>query len=131
MPRGAAVVYPKDAAQIMGGADIFPGARVVEAGVGSGALTLSLLRAIGLTEAPGYGDRIQPLRGRDQQQIHWPWPGFTQGAGGQQPTVARAPVVHEADFQIALQGQVLQAIVTDDDLDIGVSLQEQPGHLQA
>ena len=41
MPRGAAVVYPKDAAQILTGADIFPGARVLEAGVGSGALTLS------------------------------------------------------------------------------------------
>src|SRR5699024_1076626 len=47
MPRGAAVVYPKDAAQILVGADIFPGARVIEAGVGSGALTMSLLRAIG------------------------------------------------------------------------------------
>jgi tRNA (adenine57-N1/adenine58-N1)-methyltransferase len=49
MPRGAAVVYPKDAAQILMGADIFPGARVVEAGVGSGALTCSLLRAVGPT----------------------------------------------------------------------------------
>src|SRR5690625_2411401 len=47
MPRGAAVVYPKDAAQIVAMADIFPGARVVEAGVGSGALTMSLLRAVG------------------------------------------------------------------------------------
>jgi tRNA (adenine57-N1/adenine58-N1)-methyltransferase catalytic subunit len=47
MPRGAAVVYPKDAAQIVMMADIFPGARVVEAGVGSGALTMSLLRAVG------------------------------------------------------------------------------------
>ena len=47
MPRGAAVVYPKDAAQIVTLADIFPGARVVEAGVGSGALTCSLLRAVG------------------------------------------------------------------------------------
>jgi len=47
MPRGAAVVYPKDAAQIVTMADIFPGAHVVEAGVGSGALTCSLLRAIG------------------------------------------------------------------------------------
>jgi tRNA (adenine57-N1/adenine58-N1)-methyltransferase len=47
MPRGAAVVYPKDAAQIVTMADIFPGARVVEAGVGSGALTCSLLRAVG------------------------------------------------------------------------------------
>ncbi|MFB7842393.1 tRNA (adenine-N1)-methyltransferase [Microbacterium sp. NPDC056052] len=47
MPRGAAIVYPKDAAQILTQADIFPGATVVEAGVGSGALSLSLLRAIG------------------------------------------------------------------------------------
>ncbi len=47
MPRGAAVVYPKDAAQIVAFADIFPGAHVVEAGVGSGALTCSLLRAVG------------------------------------------------------------------------------------
>jgi tRNA (adenine57-N1/adenine58-N1)-methyltransferase catalytic subunit len=49
MPRGAAVVYPKDAAQIVAMADVFPGARVVEAGVGSGALTMSLLRAAGPT----------------------------------------------------------------------------------
>ncbi|MGQ1797249.1 tRNA (adenine-N1)-methyltransferase [Kocuria oceani] len=47
MPRGAAVVYPKDAGQIVTMADIFPGARVVEAGVGSGALSISLLRAVG------------------------------------------------------------------------------------
>ncbi|HYO86545.1 MAG TPA: tRNA (adenine-N1)-methyltransferase [Dermatophilaceae bacterium] len=49
MPRGAAVVYPKDAAQIVAMADVFPGARVVEAGVGSGALSMSLLRAVGDT----------------------------------------------------------------------------------
>ncbi|MFC0581001.1 tRNA (adenine-N1)-methyltransferase [Micrococcoides hystricis] len=47
MPRGATVVYPKDAGQIITMADIFPGASVVEAGVGSGALSISLLRAIG------------------------------------------------------------------------------------
>jgi tRNA (adenine57-N1/adenine58-N1)-methyltransferase len=47
MPRGAAVVYPKDAGQIVQMADIFPGAVVVEAGVGSGALSMSLLRAVG------------------------------------------------------------------------------------
>lgn len=47
MPRGAAIVYPKDAAQILSLGDIFPGARVVEAGVGSGALSLHLLRAVG------------------------------------------------------------------------------------
>lgn len=47
MPRGAAVVYPKDAGQIVTMGDIYPGARVIEAGVGSGALTMSLLRAVG------------------------------------------------------------------------------------
>jgi tRNA (adenine57-N1/adenine58-N1)-methyltransferase len=47
MPRGAAIVYPKDAAQILAQADVFPGATVVEAGVGSGALSLWLLRAVG------------------------------------------------------------------------------------
>lgn len=47
MPRGAAVIYPKDAAQIVHEGDIFPGARVLEAGAGSGALTCSLLRAVG------------------------------------------------------------------------------------
>ncbi|MDO5077402.1 tRNA (adenine-N1)-methyltransferase [Corynebacterium sp.] len=47
MPRGAAVIYPKDAAQILVEGDIFPGARVLEAGAGSGALSMSLLRAIG------------------------------------------------------------------------------------
>ena len=49
MPRGATIVYPKDAAMIVGLADIYPGARVLEAGVGSGAITISLLRAVGPT----------------------------------------------------------------------------------
>lgn len=47
MPRGAAVIYPRDSAQIIVEADIFPGATVVEAGVGSGGLSSYLLRAIG------------------------------------------------------------------------------------
>lgn len=47
MPRGAAVIYPKDAAQILVEGDIFMGARVLEAGAGSGALSMSLLRAVG------------------------------------------------------------------------------------
>jgi tRNA (adenine57-N1/adenine58-N1)-methyltransferase len=47
MARGAAVVYPKDAAQIVAMADIFPGATVIEAGAGSGALSAWLLRAVG------------------------------------------------------------------------------------
>ncbi len=47
MPRGAAVIYPRDSAQIVVEADIFPGATVVEAGVGSGGLSSYLLRALG------------------------------------------------------------------------------------
>jgi tRNA (adenine57-N1/adenine58-N1)-methyltransferase len=47
MPRGAQVVYPKDLGPILVEADIFPGARVLEAGTGSGSLTIALLRAVG------------------------------------------------------------------------------------
>lgn len=47
MPRGAQIIYPKDHGTIITFADIFPGARVLESGVGSGALSISLLRAIG------------------------------------------------------------------------------------
>ena len=47
MPRGAQVVYPKDLGAILVWADVFPGARVLEAGTGSGAVTLALCRAVG------------------------------------------------------------------------------------
>jgi tRNA (adenine57-N1/adenine58-N1)-methyltransferase len=47
MPRGAQVIYPKDLALIVLLADIYPGAVVVEAGTGSGALTMALVRAVG------------------------------------------------------------------------------------
>ncbi|HEY4899062.1 MAG TPA: tRNA (adenine-N1)-methyltransferase [Candidatus Nanopelagicaceae bacterium] len=56
MPRGATIVYPKDAALIVGFADIAPSVRVLEAGVGSGALTISLLRAVG---PAGYVDSFE------------------------------------------------------------------------
>jgi tRNA (adenine57-N1/adenine58-N1)-methyltransferase len=49
MPRKSAIIYPKDIAFILLWADIFPGARVFECGVGSGALSIALLRAIGPT----------------------------------------------------------------------------------
>ena len=49
MPRGPQVIYPKDLGNILMLADIFPGATVVEAGLGSGALTATLLRAVGET----------------------------------------------------------------------------------
>ena len=47
MPRGAQVLYPKDLGVIVQWADMYPGARVFEAGTGSGALTMTLLRAVG------------------------------------------------------------------------------------
>src|SRR5918994_6443990 len=64
MPRGAQVVYPKDAAQIVHEGDIFPGARVLEAGAGSGALTCSLLRAVGPE------GRVTSYDVRDDHAVH-------------------------------------------------------------
>jgi tRNA (adenine57-N1/adenine58-N1)-methyltransferase len=64
MPRGAQVIYPKDAAQIVHEGDIFPGARVLEAGAGSGALTCSLLRAV------GPGGRVVSYELRDDHAEH-------------------------------------------------------------
>jgi tRNA (adenine57-N1/adenine58-N1)-methyltransferase len=64
MPRGAQVIYPKDAAQIVHEGDIFPGAHVLEAGAGSGALTCSLLRAV------GPGGRVTSYEVRDDHAVH-------------------------------------------------------------
>ena len=47
MRKGSQIIYPKDIAAILMLADIFPGATVLEAGIGSGALTMALLRAVG------------------------------------------------------------------------------------
>ena len=78
MPRGAAVVYPKDAAQIVAMADIFPGAHVVEAGVGSGALTCSLLRAVGPTGRVSSYERRQEFADVARRNV-------TQFFGGDHP----------------------------------------------
>jgi tRNA (adenine57-N1/adenine58-N1)-methyltransferase len=64
MPRGAQVIYPKDAAQIVMWGDIYPGARVLEAGAGSGALTCSLLRAVGKEGT------VQSYEVRDDHAVH-------------------------------------------------------------
>ena len=80
MPRGAAVVYPKDAAQIVAMADIFPGARVVEAGAGSGALTCWLLRAIGedglLSSYERRADFAEIARAQRASVLRRPAPGL-------------------------------------------------------
>ncbi len=60
MPRGAQVIYPKDLGAILVAADIFPGARVLEAGTGSGALTMTLLRGV------GPGGRVVSYEVRDE-----------------------------------------------------------------
>lgn len=66
LPRQAQVIYPKDAASIVIWGDIYPGARVVESGVGPGALTMALLRAIGphghLTSVERREDHAQMAR---------------------------------------------------------------------
>jgi tRNA (adenine57-N1/adenine58-N1)-methyltransferase catalytic subunit len=62
MKRGAQVVYPKDLGPIVTYADIFPGARVLEAGTGSGALTIALIRAVG---SPG---RVVSYELRDEHR---------------------------------------------------------------
>jgi tRNA (adenine57-N1/adenine58-N1)-methyltransferase catalytic subunit len=69
MPRGAQVIYPKDLGPILLLADIFPGARVLESGVGSGALTMTLLRAVGPAgSVVGYELR-DDFAGRAQRNI--------------------------------------------------------------
>lgn len=78
MPRDAAVIYPKDAAQIVMWGDMFPGARVLEAGVGSGALSLCLLRAIG-PQGKLYSYE------RRQQFADVAWNNVTTFIGGEHP----------------------------------------------
>jgi tRNA (adenine57-N1/adenine58-N1)-methyltransferase len=95
MPRGAAVVYPKDAAQIVGYADLYPGARVLEAGVGSGALTMSLLRAIGdggaLTSVERREDFADIARANVESFFGGPHPAWTLNVGDFDDHARRMP----------------------------------------
>lgn len=96
MPRGATVVYPKDSAQIVQVADIFPGAHVVEAGVGSGALSMSLLRAVGDTGTVTSYERREEFadiaRGNVEAFFGQAHPGWTIHTGDMQ----EESLVHEA-----------------------------------
>ncbi len=96
MPRGAAVVYPKDAAQIVGLADIFPGARVIEAGAGSGALTCSLLRAVGdkglVSSYERRADFAQIARTNVERFFGAPHPAWRLTVGDLAESVAEAEV---------------------------------------
>ena len=93
MPRGAAVVYPKDAGQIVTMADIYPGARVVEAGVGSGALSISLLRAVGVSGSLHSFERREEFadiaRGNVETFFGGPHPAWNITLGDFQEEVVR------------------------------------------
>lgn len=96
MPREAAVIYPKDAAQIIMWGDIFPGARVLEAGVGSGALSIAMLRAIGPAGRLNSYERRQEFadvaRSNVENFLGEPHPGWTLTVGDLVETIRDEPV---------------------------------------
>ncbi|MEL4356834.1 MULTISPECIES: HAD-IA family hydrolase [unclassified Luteococcus] len=96
MPREAAVIYPKDAAQIIMWGDIFPGARVLEAGVGSGALSIAMLRAIGPEGKLNSYERRQEFadvaRTNVENFLGGPHPGWTLSVGDLVETIRDEPV---------------------------------------
>jgi tRNA (adenine57-N1/adenine58-N1)-methyltransferase catalytic subunit len=96
MPRGAQVVYPKDSADIVGKADIFPGAHVVEAGVGSGALSMSLLRAVGetgrLSSYERRADFAEIARANVERFFGGPHPAWTVTVGDLQDALVDTDV---------------------------------------
>ncbi len=119
MPRGAAVVYPKDAGQIVAMADIYPGARVVEAGVGSGALTMSLLRAVGdggsLHSIERREDFAAIARGNVELMFGAPHPAWTLSVGDLSdvlPTVAEPGSVDRVVLDMLAPWENLDAVAT-------------------
>ncbi|WP_344685654.1 MULTISPECIES: tRNA (adenine-N1)-methyltransferase [Actinomycetes] len=101
MPRGATVVYPKDSAQIVQVADVFPGAHVIEAGVGSGALSLSLLRAVGdhgtVNSYERREDFAEIARGNVEAFFGQPHPGWKVLVGDMQEQVPHQESAGAAD----------------------------------
>ena len=119
MPRGAAVVYPKDAGQIVTMGDIFPGARVIEAGVGSGALTCSLLRAVGdggsLHSIERREDFADIARGNVEHHFGGPHPAWSLSVGDLAdvlPTVAEAGTVDRVVLDMLAPWENLDAVAT-------------------
>ncbi|MFZ2261186.1 HAD-IA family hydrolase [Luteococcus japonicus] len=96
MPREAAVIYPKDAAQILMWGDIFPGARVLEAGVGSGALSIAMLRAIGPEGKLNSYERRQEFadvaKANVENFLGQPHPGWTLTVGDLVESLRDEPV---------------------------------------
>ena len=117
MPRGAAVVYPKDSGQIVQMADIFPGATVVEAGVGSGALSMSLLRAIGesgrLLSFERREDFAEIARGNGRAFFGGDHPAWTVTVGDlveSLPTVAEPGTVDRVVLDMLAPWECLDAV---------------------
>ena len=102
MPRFAKTIYPKEAGPILLYGDVFPGARVLEAGLGSGGLTLSLLRAVGPSgRLVSYDVRAESLKRGQANVVAW--------CGGPHP----AHVVRERDVYAGIDEVDLDRIVLD------------------
>ena len=101
MPRGAQVVYPKDSGQVVQMADIFPGAHVVEAGVGSGALSMSLLRAVGdtgrLSSYERREDFAEIARGNVERFFGGPHPAWSVTVGDLAQALDESPTDRDVD----------------------------------
>jgi tRNA (adenine57-N1/adenine58-N1)-methyltransferase len=100
MPRGAQVIYPKDLGAILMAADIFPGARVLEAGVGSGALSMALVRAG--AELVGY-----ELRADFAERARANVAAFVDGAPWASPYVVHQRDIYEGIDEVGLDRIVL------------------------
>lgn len=105
MPRGAQVIYPKDAAQIVHEGDVFPGARVLEAGAGSGALTCSLLRAVGPE------GKVISYEVRDDHAVHAV--RNVEQFFGERPANWDLVIDDLASFDVAKHGGMVDRIVLD------------------
>ena len=107
MPRGAAIIYPKDSAQILMWGDIFPGARVLEAGVGSGGLTTALLRAVGPEGSVHSIERREDFAGVARENVETyfgaPHPAWTLSIGDFQ----------ERALELAADGPCADRVVLD------------------
>ena len=103
MPRGAQVVYPKDIAAILVEADIAPGSAVLEAGTGSGALTIALARAV------GPDGRVVSYEARDD--FHRTAAGNVETFFGERPTWLE---LREGDVRdVRATGEVFDRVVLD------------------
>jgi len=101
MKRGATIVYPKDAAQIVAMADVFPGARVIEAGAGSGALTCWLLRATGPEGEVASFERREDFakiaEANVERYFGGPHPAWRLTVGDLAERLTEQPLEHRAD----------------------------------